>query len=97
LKGGNFIMNKTLEKVATNIGKLLISQSQDKICSKVCGRENYVIRLYDGKITFSGTKGQYMRQYDNHDCVPLMEAYRYNWLFFTYKKDWFEALKQLTE
>jgi hypothetical protein len=38
-----------------------------------------------------------MRQYGNHDWVPLMEAYRYNWLFFTYKKDWLEALKQLTE
>lgn len=88
-------MNKTWEDIATNTIKLLVSQSQDKICSKVCGRENYVIRLYDGKITFSGTKGQYLRQFGNHDWVPFMEAYHYNWLYFTYKKDWLDALKQL--
>lgn len=90
-------MNNSLNDVMKNLVKLRIAEKQSEICSKVCGRENYVIRMYDDEITFAGTKGEYMRQYGNHDWVPLMEAYRYNWLYFTYKKDWLEALKQLTE
>jgi hypothetical protein len=45
---------------------------------------------------FAGTKGEYMRRYG---CVkvPLMQAYHYTVLRFTYKKDWLEALKQLEE
>lgn len=89
-------MNNSFNDVMENLGKLLITEKQSEICSKVCGRENYIIRMYDDEVMFAGTKGEYMRKY-GWIRVPLMQAYHYTVLRFTYKKDWLEALKQLME
>ena len=66
----------------------------DNECSKVSGRENYIIHICDGKVDFYGTKRQFL---DSPFCgwVLLKEAYRYNTFKFTYKKDWLEMLKKL--
>lgn len=82
--------------IKENLVKLILAEEQNKICSKVEGRENYVIRLRDGKIIFSGTKGQYKERF-GHVRIFLSEAYRYNTFYFTYKKDWLNALKVLEE
>lgn len=89
-------MNNSLNDVMESLGKLVIAEKQNEICSKVCGRENYIIRMYDDEVMFAGTKGEYLRRYSGV-WVPLMQAYHYNILRFTYKKDWLEALKQLEE
>ena len=89
-------MNNSLNDVMENLCKLLITEEQNEICSKVCGRENYVIRMYDDEVMFAGTKGEYLRRYSGVR-IPLMQAYHYTVLRFTYKKDWLEALKQLEE
>ena len=80
--------------IKENIVKIMLAEEQNKICSKVEGRENYVIRLYDGKVIFAGTKGQYKDRF-GRGGVPFMEAYHYNTFYFTYKKDWIKALKEL--
>lgn len=59
----------------------------------MCGRENYVIELYDGKVRFYGTKGEWLRK--GFYRVPLMSAYHWTWLKFTYKKDWLANLELL--
>lgn len=82
-----------MEETIKSAIEILISQEQDKILSKVCGRENYVIRLFDGKVIWYGTKGEWSRKL-NHIFL-LSEAVRYNDLKFTYKKDWLNALKEL--
>ena len=83
-------MNKNLNDAIDMIAKLIISEKQDAICSKVCGRENYVITLFDGEVVFYGTKGAWL----NGSCTcDLKDAFRYNDIKFTYKKDWLDALK----
>ena len=89
-------MNNSLNDVMENLGKLLITEAQNEICSKVCGRENYIIRMYDDEVMFAGTKGEYLRRYSGVR-IPLTHAYHCTVLRFTYKKDWLEALKQLEE
>ena len=83
-------MNKNLNDAIDMIAKLIISEKQDAICSKVCGRENYVITLFDGEVVFYGTKGAWLN--GSFNCV-VKDAFRYNDLKFTYKKDWLDALK----
>ena len=73
---------------------LIYANTIGDACSKVCGRENYIIRLYDNEVVFYGTKGQYKRS-DYSRAVLLREAYHWTTLRFTYKKDFIEALKAL--
>lgn len=82
-------MNKNLNNAIGMIAKLAISEKQSAICSKVCGRENYVITLFDGKVIFYGTKGAWAKY--SWTCY-LKDAFRYNHIKFTYKKDWLNAL-----
>lgn len=84
-----------MNDIMLSLGKLVISEKQNEIFSKVSGRENYVIRLYDGKVVFYGTKGQYKKTCSYNMRIPLKDAFRVNILYFTYKKDWIEALKKL--
>lgn len=84
-----------MKDIMLSLGKLVISEKQNEIFSKVSGRENYVIKLYDGKVVFYGTKGQYKKTCYYNTWIPLKDAFRMNTLYFTYKKDWIEALKKL--
>lgn len=82
-----------MKDIMLSLDKLAISQEQDKIFSKVVGRENYIITLYDNKVIFYGTKKQWIER-RLYICF-LSDAYHYNHLKFTYKKDWIDALKKL--
>lgn len=77
-----------------SILNLMYANAIGDVCSKVCGRENYIIRLYDGKVVFYGTKGQFKRSWYS-GAVLLREAYHWTTLRFTHKKDFIEALKAL--
>lgn len=74
--------------------KLMCTNAIGEACSKVCGKENYIIRLYDGKVAFYGTKGQYKKSWYS-EPVLLKEAFHWTTLRFTYKKDFVETLKKL--
>ena len=86
-------MNKNLNSAIDMVAELAISETQDEVFSKVCGRENYVITLYDGEVIFYGTK----REWLNRGLYrrPLSIAFRFNHFKFTYKKDWLATLKTL--
>ena len=86
-------MNKNLNSAIDMVAKLAISERQDKVFSKVCGRENYIITLYDGKVVFYGIKSEWMNR-GWCKCL-LKDAFRYNHFKFTYKKDWIATLKTL--
>lgn len=77
-----------------SILNLMYANAIGNACSKVYGRENYIIRLYDDKVVFYGTKGQYKKSLYSGP-VLLREAYHWKTLRFTYKKDFIEALKTL--
>ena len=82
-------MNK-IKKTMLSVAGIIINEEQSKLLSKVIGKENYIIYLCDNKVIYYGTKGKWY-------CppVPLSEAYRYQSLRFTYKKDWLAALSVL--
>lgn len=82
-----------MEDMLERVTLLMMSQEQDKIFSKVVGRENYVITLYDNEVIFYGTKKQWIER-RLYTCL-LKDAYHYNHLKFTYKKDWLDVLKKL--
>ena len=73
--------------------KIYENQMIDTICSKVYGRQNYMIALHNGKIFFYGCKGEFLKNYPT--SLPLSIAAKRNYLYFTYKKDWLAALKKL--
>ena len=86
-------MNELKNAMAWAIGAM-VAEEQNKVCSKVDGRENYIIHLTDGKVDFYGTKGQFLNS-PHSGWVLLREAYHYNTFRFTYKKDYKEALAML--
>ena len=86
-------MNKNLNDAIDMIAKLIISERQDKVSSKVFGRENYIITLRDGKVVFYGTKREWLNR-GLHRCL-LKDAFSYNHFRFTYKKDLIATLKTL--
>lgn len=86
-------MNELKNVMAWAMGAM-VADKQNEVCSKVDGRENYIIHLTDGKVDFYGTKGQFLNS-GYSGWVWLREAYRYNTFRFTYKKDYKEALKKL--
>ena len=86
-------MNKNLNSAIDMVAKLAISEIQNEVFSKVCGRENYVITLYDGEVVFYGTKREWMSH--GWGTCSLSDAFRYNDFKFTYKKDWLATLKTL--
>lgn len=57
--------------------------------SVINGRRNYAIVLIDNKIVYKGTVG---RMYPR-GCM-LRDLYRYQWCYFTYKKDFENAIRE---
>lgn len=79
-------MSELKTTIISTLG-VIANQEQSKLLSKVCGRENYIIYLRDNKVIYYGTKGKWYCP-----SVPLKEAYKYQTLRYTYKKDWLAAL-----
>lgn len=72
---------------------IIMQNKASELGSKVYGRENYIIELFDGAVRFYGTKGQYLIK--GLTRVPLSLAPHITVLRFTYKKDWIANLKLL--
>lgn len=53
------------------------------------GRRNYAVVLIDNKIVYQGT----LRDMYPRGCM-LRDLYRYQWCYFTYKKDFENALRE---
>lgn len=71
----------------------------DKICSKIEGRRNWVIRFetVTKKITFNGGFGQAKRRGATGAFLIDMAKYGITWVYFTYKKDYEKTLNILLE
>ena len=81
------------ENVIKDCMQGLIVEHQNKVCSKVCGRENYVIHMKHGDVIYYGTKKGYLNRGLNR---MLLSDLKYTNTFkFTYKKDFVNALQSL--
>lgn len=82
-----------MKEVLTNCLSIMAQNAISEVGSKVVGRENYIIELFDGKVRFYGTKSRWLVK--GLVRVPLSLASRITVLRFTYKKDWLANLELL--
>lgn len=79
------------------ITELMNVQVADKVMSKLDGNKNWIIHteIKDGKIVirFAGKKGQ--GEFYQNCFLSEIVKYHYRWFYFTYKKDYKEALEML--
>ena len=81
------------ENVIKNCIQGMVVEHQNNVCSKVCGRENYVIHMVNDKVVYYGTKQGYLIRGLNK---MLLSDLKYTNTFkFTYKKDFVNALQAL--
>lgn len=77
--------------------ELLNAEVEQKVFSKLDGRRNWMIctEVYDGKprIRYHGTFGE--GEWCTTCYLSEMVDKHYRWFYFTYKKDYKEALKTL--
>jgi hypothetical protein len=77
--------------------ELVGSQVAEKVVSKLDGNKNWMIHteVIDGKprIRFAGRTGQ--GELYRSCFVWEIQKYHYRWYYFTYKKDYKEALEAL--
>ena len=71
--------------------ELITMDIMNKVCSKVNGRRNYVIRTENGKIVFAGGYGTAKRYGWLSEYLTYITEHHVRWYEFTYKKDFDEA------